>query len=366
MIRVLHIHKITGIAGSERHLLTLLPRLDRSRIAVSMLMLEEPGRAVDAFASEMQHAGIVVKRVTVARDLDPICWWNVRAAIRDAGVDIVHTHLIHGDVYGVTAAASMLPRPAVISSKHGYDNYDRTSRFYRVGRLLNPAIDRVVTISQALQEKVAAAEGLPRRKMVTIHYGLDLPATAEPVVPSEPLRLVSVGRLVPVKGFQHLLRAIAALGPDAQRVTLTLVGDGPERQALMALAEQLGISSRVRFAGWQKDVSRFLREAHVFVLPTLGEGFGLAVLEAMGEARPVVASNTMSLPEIVAHGETGLLVPPADPDALAAAMRACLGDPTRLTRMGVAGRARGMAQFSVARMVDRTQQLYEEIMERRH
>lgn len=365
MIRVLHIHKITGIAGSERHLLTLLPGLDRGRISASMVMLEEPGRPVDAFASEMRSAGITLSRVPIARDLDPHCWWTVRALIARGRFDIVHTHLIHGDLYGVTAAASLRSRPAVISSKHGYDNYERTSPFYKVGRLLNPAIDRVVTISEALQEKVARAEGLPRRKMRTIHYGLDLPALAEPVVPAEPLKLISVGRLVPVKGFEHLLRAISQLGADAARVSLTIVGDGPERHALTALASELGVSSRVTFAGWQQDVGAFLRDAHVFVLPTLGEGFGLAVLEAMGHARPVIASDTMSLPEIVSRGETGLLVPPANSAALAEAIRVCLDHPGLLAEMGMAGRQRGLALFSVARMVERTEQLYVETVQGR-
>jgi len=364
MIRVLHVQKVAGVAGSERHLLTLAPRLDRARFAASMLMLEEPTRRSDQFAEEMRASGVPVHRVSIRGDLDVQCWHAVRGIVRQ-GFDIVHTHLIHGDLYGATAAMSVRPRPAVVSSKHGYENYSRTSALYRIGVVLNPAINRIVTISDALQEKVAAAEGLPRAKMMTIHYGSDLPADAEPLMPSEPLKLVSVGRLVPVKGHPHLLRALAALGPDASRVHLTIVGDGPEREALATLASELGIASRVYFAGWQNDVRRFLREAHVFVLPTLGEGFGLAVLEAMGEARPVIASDTMSLPEIVRHGETGMLVPPADPGALAAAIRICLDRPERLAEMGRAGRARGLAMFSVARMVGRTEEMYLDIMQER-
>lgn len=362
MIRVLHIQKLKGIAGSERHLLTLLPRLDRARFAPSMLMLEEPARPVDQFARELEAAGVHTRRVTIRRDVDPVCWYRVRAAVARGRYDIVHTHLIHGDLYGVTAAAFVRPRPRVIASKHGYENYAHTTPLYKIGYVLNPVLSRVVTISDALQPKVADAEGLPRAKMVTIHYGLDLPAKAEPPVIAEPLKLVSVGRLVNVKGYPYLLQALAALGPEASRVHLTIVGDGPERERLTALAAALRIASHVTFAGWQQDVRAYLRDAHVFVLPTLGEGFGLAVLEAMGEALPVIASNTMSLPEIVADGVTGWLVPPADANALAAAIRRCLEHPGLLPSMGAAGRVRGLDLFSVSRMVQQTEALYEDVM----
>jgi len=217
MIRVLHVQKVAGVAGSERHLLTLAPRLDRARFAASMLMLEEPTRRSDQFAEEMRASGVPVHRVSIRGDLDVQCWHAVRGIVRQ-GFDIVHTHLIHGDLYGATAAMSVRPRPAVVSSKHGYENYSRTSALYRIGVVLNPAINRIVTISDALQEKVAAAEGLPRAKMMTIHYGSDLPADAEPLMPSEPLKLVSVGRLVPVKGHPHLLRALADLSTTGVRV----------------------------------------------------------------------------------------------------------------------------------------------------
>jgi glycosyltransferase involved in cell wall biosynthesis len=364
MIRILHIQKVTAIAGSERHLLTLIPRLDRTRFATTMLVLEEPSRPADGFASEMAGAGVRVLRQPIRHDVDFTCWRQLRRRLAADRADIVHTHLIHADLYGLSAAATLRPRPVTVSSKHGYDNYERTSAFYQLSGWLNPAVDAVVTISDALQQKVAAAEGLPIAKMQTVHYGLDVgPANARHGS-ADRLRLVTVGRLVPVKGFEYLIRAIAELGPRGHDVSLTIVGDGPERSQLEALALDLGVADRIQFAGWQSDVRSFLDSADVFVLPTLGEGFGLSILEAMGRGLPVISTDTMAIPEIVIDGQTGRLVSTKDPVALAGAIRELLERPAWRVELGRAGHARATAMFSVDRMVERFEALYDGLMAR--
>ncbi|MGH3048883.1 MAG: glycosyltransferase, partial [Gaiellaceae bacterium] len=164
--------------------------------------------------------------------------------------------------------------------------------------------------------------------------------------------LLAVSRLTEQKGLDVAVRALASLPPDT---ALVVLGEGPERPALETLARDLGVAGRVRLRGREPDVAAWLERASVLVHPARWEGFGLAVLEAMLAGLPVVASNVSSLPELVVDGETGLLVRPDDPAALALGVAKALEDSDRL---GAAGRERARAEFSVAKMADRTAELY--------
>jgi glycosyltransferase involved in cell wall biosynthesis len=145
---------------------------------------------------------------------------------------------------------------------------------------------------------------------------------------------------------------------EEPRAALVVLGGGPERAALEALARDLGVADALVLPGRVGDVPALLERAEIVVHPARWEGFGLALLEAMLAARPVVAARVSAVPELVAHGETGLLVPPDDPRALAAALAGLLRDPERARRLGEAGRERARSEFSVAGMADRTAQLY--------
>jgi glycosyltransferase involved in cell wall biosynthesis len=167
--------------------------------------------------------------------------------------------------------------------------------------------------------------------------------------------LVAVARLEPQKGLDVALRALAALPPEA---VLVVLGEGPQRAELEVLAAQLGVTERVRFPGRVGDVAALLRAAELLVHPARWEGFGLALLEAMLCGKPIVASRVSSIPELVADGETGILVPPDDPAALATAVGILLEDRTQATAMGEAGLVRAQQRFSVARMAERTVEVY--------
>jgi glycosyltransferase involved in cell wall biosynthesis len=168
----------------------------------------------------------------------------------------------------------------------------------------------------------------------------------------------SLGRLSFEKGHDILLRAVAEL-PD---VAAVLVGDGPDRERLVALASELGIAERVTFAGWQAEPMAWLPGLDVFVLPSRLEALGLAAIEAMLARRPVVGSDTGGLPEVVVEGETGLLVAPEDPGALATTIAGLLSDPARRAAMGERGREVALSRFGVDRMVREYEAVYEELL----
>ncbi|HEY5659832.1 MAG TPA: glycosyltransferase family 4 protein [Gaiellaceae bacterium] len=337
-MNVLHIHRIGGIGGSERHLLTLLPALAERGVDVRFLGLDDPSRAPDPFYEALT---VPFERVPAPRDLDLALARRVRRAAR--GADLVHTHLVHADVYGALGARRL------VSTKHNDDPF-RAGSFRYVERALSRRAARIIAITHALARFQIERVGLPADKVEVIHYGLDdLPGAwgtnpADPVPPDARV-LLCVCRLEPQKGVDVAIRALEQI-PDAHLVVL---GEGPERPRLESLARTL--RAPVYMPGRVPDVAAWLRRADVLVHPVRWEGFGLAVLEAMLAGLPVVASNVSSLPELL--GDAGLLVPPDDPSALAAAV----GRASRA--VGERGRARALAEFSVAGMADRTLAVYE-------
>jgi glycosyltransferase involved in cell wall biosynthesis len=347
-VKVLHVHRIGGIGGSERHLLTLLPALGERGVDVSFLGLDDPSRAPDPF-----YEGLTVpyERVPAPRDVDPLLAWRVRRAVRRA--DLVHTHLVHADVYGAFGARRL------VSTKHNDDPF-RAGPFRFAERALARREARIIAITNSLARFQIERVGLPAAKVEVIHYGLDdLPkawGTNPPdPVPADARVLLCICRLEPQKGVDVAISAMR----EIPRAHLVVLGEGPQRQALEQLARELDVP--VYLPGRVPDVAAWLRRASVLVHPVRWEGFGLALLEAMLASLPVVATNVSSIPEIVADGETGLLVPPDDPSALAAAVNRVLQEPSSY---GERGRARARAEFSVAGMADRTLAVYETAVSR--
>jgi glycosyltransferase involved in cell wall biosynthesis len=337
-VKVVHVHRIGGIGGSERHLLTLLPALADRGVEVRFLGLDDPARAPDPFYEALT---VPYARLPAPRDVDPRLAGRVRRAVRDA--DLVHTHLVHADVYGAFGARRL------VSTKHNDDPF-RAGAFRFVERALARRASKVIAITQALARFQVERVGLPREKVEVIQYGLDDMPQPWGVNPPDPVPpdahvLLAVCRLEPQKGVDTAITALPQL-PGAHLVVL---GEGPERARLESLARTLRVP--VYLPGRVPDVAAWLRRADVLVHPVRWEGFGLAVLEAMLAGLPVVASNVSSLPELV--GDAGILVPPDDPFALAAAVHQVSAD------SGERGGVRARAEFSVARMADRTLAVYE-------
>jgi glycosyltransferase involved in cell wall biosynthesis len=292
-------------------------------------------------------------RLCAPRDLDPLLFARL---LRSLHAEVVHTHLVHADVYGGVAAR--LRGAHLGSTKHNDDPF-RTGPFRFVERGLAQLADRIVTITDSLRRFTVQEVGIPAAKVETIHYGLDEPPTAwgenpPDQVPAGARILLSVSRLVPQKGIDVALRALASLPGDT---VLVVLGEGPERGRLESLARQLGVDGRVFLPGRVPDVAAWLERAAVYVHPARWEGFGLAVLEAMLSGLPVVATNVSSLPELVVDGETGLLVEPNEPAALALAIGRALEQP----QLGIAGARCARAEFSVATMADKTAALYRKL-----
>lgn len=369
-MRVVHISKVKGIAGSERHLLALLPELARQGVEVSMLVLEDPRQPADGFSGALEESSVPVRRVAIYGHVDPSLPERLSVHLRALAPDILHTHLLHADLYGLYAAekASI---PCAVSTRHNDNPFRRNPILRWINRRTMRRAKRVIAISNALARFVSEVEGIEAGRIVTIHYGLDplaaphanrAAARAELGCDGSGPVVGFFGRLVRQKGVDILLRAFARVRRLFPAARLVIVGDGEERPGLEALARDLGLASVASFAGWIEDAPRLMAACDLIAMPSRWEGFGLVALEAMSAARPLAASRVSALPEIVMEGKTGLLVPPEDPDALAEAVSYLLADPARAAAMGRAGYERLVHDFSVEKMVRATLDVYDAVV----
>ena len=275
-------------------------------------------------------------------------------------VDLVHTHG-HFAVNVVSRVAGRLAGARVLSHMH-IENTFREG----LGRRAQVALDNltarlcfaIVAVSDATRESLVR-QGYPADRMVTVHNGLDPGPHVDAVRLSDQPVVLEVARLAEVKGQRTLLAALPRIDATAVFVGRDLERGGAYETVLRAEADRLGVADRVVFAGHRDDVPALLAGCDVFCLPSTREGLPLVVLEAMAQRKPVVASAVGGTPELVVNGETGLLVPPGDAEALAQALIRVLEDPALASRLGNAGRERVVTEFSLRAMTAPVLELYD-------
>ena len=363
-MRVLHIAKVTGIAGAENHLLVLLPALRALGVDAEVVLLQEPGRPVAQLVRAFLAAGVPTFELAINMDLDPWLVGRLARLVRSRGAHAVHTHGVHADLYGRLCLQG-LDGVLLLQTRHNDDRFRRLWIMRLLNQWLARRCVRIVAISDAVREFVCAVEGIPPRKVERIYYGLDAAPAPQNVADlrtelgwaGAPL-IGFVGRLTGQKGVDVLLNAFAIVHRALPTARLLLIGDGPQRAALAALAGGLQISAAVHFAGWREDARAQMAALNVLAIASRWEGFGLVTLEAMQAGVAVVASRVSALPEIVLDGETGLLVPAANAAKLAAALLALLQDPQRAMQLGENGRLRAAQLFTVKQMAVQHAALY--------
>jgi glycosyltransferase involved in cell wall biosynthesis len=356
-----------GVGGTEGQVLELASRLDPARFDVLVCVLKEE----DVLAAELRARSV---RVVLLDGKGP---WDVRVLYRlirlvhAAAPDLIHSFLSPANLASRLAGRACRV-PVVISS-------------YRDREIWKSGLDRLADrstlgwmraatcCSEAVRQFVAEHLGGESGKLLTIHNGVDVArfavrkgvSRAELGLREDLPVIGTVCRLVePKKGLAVLVKALARLNNRAETppCQVLIVGEGPAERPIRALCDELGVTPWVAFTGLRRDVPRILPSLDVFVLPSRYEGFGIAIVEAMAAGLPVVASKVGGIPEIIIHGETGLLVPPDDPGSLADALRELTANPERAKAMGQRGRQRAQALFSVEAMVKRHEDLYERLL----
>jgi glycosyltransferase involved in cell wall biosynthesis len=355
--------------GAERVLLTLLQGLDRSTWEPALVYHPRP--SILPIVDEVRRLGV---------RLLPVEWGRGRVSRLTALVPALlgclraeRPALMHANMtwplgcrYAFVAGA--LARVPVVATEHLLVNVP--SRAAWVQRCVMAGVDRFIAVSQFVARGLRDRFHVPSARIRVVPNGIPR-AFFEPArranlpafVPGRPDRpvVLTVARLDSAKGHAYLLRA-AALLPD---VDFRLAGDGPLRGPLQAQARALGLEHRVAFLGQRDDVLALLASATLLALPSVNEGLPLVVLEAMAAGRPVVASDVGGVSEAIIDGQTGILVPAADPARLAGAIRGLLEDRPRAERLAAAARTRAHREFTAETMVARTTAVYEELLHSR-
>jgi glycosyltransferase involved in cell wall biosynthesis len=346
----MHMVRQLDVGGMEKLLVEFARHADRDRFDLHFLSLTTRGPV----AEELDALGWPVTVLDEPAGLRPGLVFRLAGLLRRWRADVVHTHNSGPLIYGGPAARLARVR-TVIASRHG-QSFGASARKNALFRLASVLADRVVCVSRDSAE-LSAGRGIAPRKLLTIWNGIDTGRFAYAGVhPGRPA--VMVGRLVPEKDVATLLRAVREVVRQEPSFRLEVAGGGVCAPELHRLAGELNLGQHVRFLGERKDVPAVLAGASLFVLPSLTEGVSLTLLEAMGRGLPVVATRVGGNREVVVDGVTGLLVPPADPGALAAALLRVYRETEFAHRLGLAGRERVERHFDVRGMVAAYERLY--------
>jgi glycosyltransferase involved in cell wall biosynthesis len=361
---MLLVDSFAELGGAERLVGHIATRLDPQRFDVTVCATR---LADDASLRAAELAGVRVLLLQRRRRLSLAAWLRLYRALRH--VDVLHAHKFGSNVWGVLLGRAARV-PVVIAHEHTWSFEGEPLRRFLDRHLVSPLSDRFLAVSELDARRMVSVEGIDPASIEVIRNGIpDLPpgdgarVRDELGVAREAPVVGTVCVLRPQKGVDHLLEAAAVTQRAMPGLRLIVAGDGPERAALEAQADRLGLGEAVIFAGARRDVGDVLAAFDVAVLASDFEGTPLALLEYMAAARPIVATSVGGIPDVLEDGVTGLLVPPRDVAALAGALVSLLGDEPRRRSLGAAARALQQCDWTIDATVGALAALYERLHE---
>jgi len=370
-IRVLHLITSLERGGAENHLLALLEHGNRAAFGFEVGALSGGGELVQPLRS----AGFPVHLLGARGRLDAGALRRLIRLLRDGRFDVVHSHLFRADLYAGLAVAQLGARaPLLVSTRHNDDRFFLNPFVGIVHYLLSARQQRIIAISDHVARFTISRGVRDPSRVRRVYHGLQPPDTLELERDARQIRLElgiapgdflvgNVGRLAPQKGQRHLIAAMPLLLERVPRAHAIIAGRGDLEDYLREQADELGVASRIHVLGPRSDVPALMHAMDAFAMPSIWEGFGMVLLEAMAAARPIVASRVATIPEVVVDGVTGLLVPAGDEVELAEALARIATEPGLGQRLGAAGCERLQRHFSIDKMVGDTEQLYRELLE---
>jgi glycosyltransferase involved in cell wall biosynthesis len=361
-MKVLHVEAGRHYYGGARQVVYLLEGL-RAR-GVENLLACPSGSAIARAAAPYAK----VLELPMRGDTDLALAWRLRRHMRASRPDLVHLHSRRGaDLWG-GVAARLLGIPCVLSRR--VDNPEAPGWVALKYRLF----DHVITISEGIRAVLLGA-GLSPERVNCVRSAVDATPYLAPVeastfrrefgLPADALVVGVVAQLIPRKGHRYMLQALPPLLDQFPNLHLLFFGQGPLAPALAESCAAPPLAGRVHLLGFREDLPRWLGGLDLLVHPAEMEGLGVSLLQAAAAGVPVIASRAGGLPEAVADGVSGLLVPVGDAQALGAALASLLADPERRRCLGEAGRARILREFSVDAMVDGNLAVYRKVLARR-
>lgn len=372
-LRVLQMIDRLGPAGAELLLYTLASGIDHSRFDLHVCGLRDG--SMYALSSQLRALGVPVVEFKQRNAYDMPTLLGLVRYIRKHHIDIIHTHLLAADIMG-RMAGKLTGVPVVSTVHNSREDFDHEPlrRQWMERWTARLMCRRLVLVSESLRREIVEWYRLPEKRFVTIANGVDTSRfRPRPELDRAAIRrdllgeaagsddsplVLTVARLVPQKGLSFLLEAARQVCDAQPDVRFAVVGLGPLLDELKAQAERLGIAERLVFAGERDDVPDLLAACDLFAMSSLWEGLPVALLEAMSSGCSVVATQVGGVGDVLQSGKTGLLVPPSDVDALAAAMLACLNDPAASRMRGITAREWISSRYSMQAWVQKLERLY--------
>lgn len=356
--------------GIKSHLLTLLHGLDQTRF--DPVVICPPGTSL---CEELEKDGFrtipldLVGDLSPARDIRSV--FLVRRILSELKPEILHIHSAKAGLVGRIAALMLTRRPKIILTMHSFVFDERTGPKKRavvafLERRLARVTDKIITVSKALKDQYVSQMGVASDLVEVIPNGVEfreIPKT--PVDPGKYPLIGTVARLAPQKGIDTFIRAAAVVRKSHPSARFAIIGDGPLRESLESLVNDLGIGDCVEFLGFRTDALDVVSTFDVFVLASTWETFGLTLVEALSQGVPVVASRVGGIPEIVDGETTGLLAESGNPDDFADKICRLLDDKDLAARIGRAGNESVRSRFDACTMVVDTTALYQRLISER-
>ena len=374
--RLLFVITTSDFGGTESYLARLVKGLDRDKFEPIVVSLCPLGR----IGKEIAAAGIRVESFGMAAKAKPhqtiVAVWKLRRFLEREKIDLVQSLLYRANFIAAAAVKLAGRQVALATGQRSLKPAGRSLDAF-LQTWTRGWADKVVAVSQAVADELAATEKIATGLVVVIQNGIDLSrfrvGEAEEKsrrqaarqtwgVGDQDLVVGAVGRLHGPKGLKHLIHAFALARSENRRLKLVIAGDGPEREDLEKLAKDRSLE--VRFLGYQADPIPLFPAFDIYALPSLAEGSPNALLEAMACGRACIASRVGGVPEAATDGESGLLVPPADPPALAKALLALAASEELRESLGQAARARVETEFDLGKKIRQHEDLYRTLLAR--
>ena len=358
MIKPIHVLQMVdslGVGGAERLVYELVYKLVVDGYRVSVCCCE-----TGPFARDLERIGVPVSCLPWKARIDPALLARMVTTIRRDPPQIVHTHLFKSDFHG-RLAARLTGVPVVVSTLHNCNEWAKNFFLGFTYGLSTWQANQIIAVAEEVRDYAIRYFHIPASRIITIPNAVDIKRFENNEAAGMRLRVELkikanapligiVARLDPQKNHKTFLQAAAIVRQTNPAARFVIAGDGELRQSLMKSAVELGLADAVVFCGQRNDIPAIMAALDILVLSSLYEGLPIALLEGMAASRPIVATNVGGIPGLVIDGETGLLVPPANAEALANACIRLIADPVLRTRMGRTGNAQVRKRNSLDEM----------------
>jgi len=363
-IKILYLTTTSQIGGAEQILLAIGEKIDSNLFDIEVCTLFPKGVLNEQLDKlKVKNYNLNLKNWLYS----PVAIYRLYRLLKKEKYDILNTWLFHPSIIGLLVG-SITNTTYILETRHYCKLKFNTRLRQHIDRIIATKMDIIIAVSNAAKKILINYEKVDPNKITVIYNGININKFKFNIKQREQIRkifsiqdkivLSYTANLRPIKGHQYLLEAISKIKNQYTNIVLLLIGEGVLRNELEALTKQLHIEDNVRFLGYRTDIPDILSATDIYVHPSVEEGFGIAIIEAMAVGLPVIATNVGGIPEIITNGVNGILVPPENPQALAEAIGDLIEHPDKRKALAEKGQQHVAATFTDDVMVKKYMEVY--------